>query len=235
MKFMKLIKKYIIKFNEWLYILQKNIYANRFIRVYINILNTNWIILLGFIQIFLIIGLSYYIDTDLFNEKLQSVLIITFFSFLIKYLYLGILKYFNRKEKFPKDYNEEIQKFFKKHSILNTFLINIFKYINLYRILLLIRNLISQNLRYFRYYIIKIFGKKGYKNWIILEKGLTFIANFLFEYIVMIIDEIYLNFKIKLLNTDWRVILLGRIQIFLIICLTKGLVVFIYIFFFIYC
>lgn len=196
----------------------------KIIRIYLNIYNKYWKQLV-FVELCIIVILSFYIDKLLFFDKLFSVIIVTLIILFWKYIYIIILKYFDWNGRFPIYGNKKIKNYFIKNNLLNRFFIFYLKYFNLYRLILIIRNKITILLRYIRYFFIKY--TKLFKYWLLFEKIMTIIANFLFDYIYMLIDEIYLKFKINIISSNLNYIIIGRIQVFFFICLTKGLISFI--------
>ena len=125
---------------------------------------------------------------------------------------------------FPSGKNSNLQEFFKKHKRLNNIGIFIYKYIHIYRIILIIRNKVSIDLRYVRNFIIKY--TKLFKYWMIFEKFITFFFSFLFEYFRYVIFNVYLWMKVKFINREIQEIICVKIQLLFLICLTKGIIPF---------
>ena len=183
------------------------------------------------IQIGMIVLIGYYMDKELFIEKLKSVIIITMIILGIKYIYEGVLRYFGwdgkKSSLYDREWGENVWEYFQKNQRMKKLGIIILKYIHIYRIILIMRNKIAKGLRYVRYVMIK--NEKVYKNWVKVERVGTKIITFIvFEYISrMLIGEMYLEIKKGIIGKKLKEIIRGRIQLFWLICITKGVISFI--------
>ena len=183
------------------------------------------------IQIGMIVLIGYYMDKELFIEKLKSVIIITMIILGIKYMYEGVLRYFGwdgkKSSLYDREWGENVWEYFQKNQRMKKLGIIILKYIHIYRIILIMRNKIVKGLRYVRYVMIK--NEKVYKNWVKVERVGTKIITFIvFEYISrMLIGEVYLEIKKEILGKKLKEIIRGRIQLFWLIGITKGVIAYI--------
>ena len=220
------IKFIIIKVNYIIDLFIYNLVSSRLLYL-ARISYNNYLIIFCLSQI--IIGLAigfFFMDGEIFIQKMFSIAKISCIIISIRYTYIIILLTFKWSGKFPIRHNEQLKIFFFQHRIINYICVLLFKYVNFYRILLVLRNQTSILLRYIRYFIIKYTVFFTY--WTYFESKLTLIFNFIFEYINILISEIYIPYKKKIVELDLKYFFVGRIQFFFLICLTKGMVIFIY-------
>ena len=137
-------------------------------------LKKNYLIVLFIIQIIIILLLGYYVlGFEIFKKKVIAVGVIFIYVMIIRYVYRIILKYFGWKGKYPIGNLPKLEQFFKKHKIINYVCKVILKYVNVWRIMLILRNKTMIMMRYVRY----IFYKMGSLKYLVkVEKVITYIC-----------------------------------------------------------
>jgi len=154
------------------------------------------------------------------------------FLFLIRFFFLSILKYFNRKDKLEKStvskfevghplfFSNSLLVFFKQHDVINFFCLLIFRYIHPYRWFLFLKGNIALSFRVIR----RLLWHLGLlETWLWLEMRWSIFWDY---WIFMVIRTcpclMYIEFKRSLIKNSFLGFLRNRFYNLLVICLISG-------------
>ena len=197
---------------------------SKVLMMYIKI-KKEYLLILCIIQVGLILLLGYiWVGEDLFFQKLIGVVNISIIILIYRWFCRTILIWagWDKKEDTISEDKKKIKEFFIQHKFINKLCYIWDKYINVWRIILIIRNKVLIGMRYIRYII---YRRKKIEEWKKIEKIIVYIMKeWVLLYIIIIIEDIYTPVKKALIVRKIKEILIGNleIQIILLLGIVKG-------------